>query len=514
MEKKHPPLLLERAALWLLCKARENAVPLLSSAIFGALAYMFAFTNKLVNHDEVQSLFMKGATVDSGRWGLGALDSIFPNYSMPWIYGVITIVLMAVSVCIILHIFHIRSKLLQALLAGSILVFPSLIGTFGYMFTSSSYAVSFLLAVLAVWLICKPNKFWAIPALACMVLSLSIYQSYIAIAASLLVLVLIQQLLREDKPLPVLLRGIYFVAFLIISLALYYIGTQVVLFITGTEFNSYADSSISFSLSSIPSGIALAYSSFGKFFTEGYRGLILTDFSRVCHYLCLAAALVLLILWAIRQEKKSPARYLLLLALIAVLPLAINCMYLITTPESIHTLVLYGFIAVYILAAILADEFLPQNDVSLPRRISLNLITLTLALIVLSNTYVANEAYLHMYLRYENTYSFYTALAAQIRQTPGFDETTKIAIIGDWQKPDYYEEQFGFLSQLTGVHGIAPDSYSKNRFLEYYIGLDLTFATEEELSAIQSTPEFTAMPAYPYYGSLQLVNNILVIKLS
>ena len=65
-------LLLERAARFFGGKAKENALPLLSSAAFGGLAYFYAFTNKLVNHDEVQSLFMKGATVDSGRWGLGA----------------------------------------------------------------------------------------------------------------------------------------------------------------------------------------------------------------------------------------------------------------------------------------------------------------------------------------------------------------------------------------------------------------------------------------------------------
>mgnify|MGYP003295413253 CR=1 FL=1 len=34
-----------------------------------------------------------------GRWGLDILEYIFPNYSMPWIYGIITITLMAVSIC-------------------------------------------------------------------------------------------------------------------------------------------------------------------------------------------------------------------------------------------------------------------------------------------------------------------------------------------------------------------------------------------------------------------------------
>lgn len=511
-------LLLERTARFLGCKAKDNAVPLISSAVFGALAYFYAFTNKLVNHDEVQSLFMKGATVDSGRWGLGALDSIFPNYSMPWIYGIITIVLMAVSVCMILNTFQIRNRLLQVLVSGSVLVFPSLIGTFGYMFTSSSYAVSFLLAVLAVWFIQKEHWLWGLPAGICMVLSLSIYQSYIAVAASLLVLVLIRQLLKEDKPLAVLLRGIWFVAFLIASLAVYYIGTQVVLKVTGVEMNTYASGSITLSLGTLPDSIGLAYESFWKFFTVSHRGLILGGVSQVMHYLVLGAVVVLLILWLVREKGKSLPRVLLLLVLVAVLPLAINCMYLITSDESIHTLVLYGFVAVYVLAAILAEEFLPRTfpgkAAEWVRQAALNGLTLALSLILVSNIYLANEAYLHMQLRYENTYAFYTALVTDIKNTPEFTEDCKVAVIGNWEKPEFYEEEFGFLHHLTGVHGIAPDSYSKNRFLEYYIGVELNFPTEEEMSKIQNSPEFEAMACYPYYGSIGMMGDTLVVKLS
>ena len=62
-------------------------------------------------------------------------------------------------------------------------------------------AVSVILAVvgavLAVWFIQKKHWLWGLPAGVCMILSLSIYQSYIAVAASLLVLVLIQQLLKQ-----------------------------------------------------------------------------------------------------------------------------------------------------------------------------------------------------------------------------------------------------------------------------------------------------------------------------
>ena len=120
MERKQQ-LLLEQGAGRFWNWLRPYRWAFFGALICGLLAHMFAFTNKLVNHDEVQCLFSKGATVDSGRWGLGALDSILPNFSMPWIYGIMTIVLIALAVCLMADLFSIRSKLLQVLLGGCVL---------------------------------------------------------------------------------------------------------------------------------------------------------------------------------------------------------------------------------------------------------------------------------------------------------------------------------------------------------------------------------------------------------
>lgn len=504
-------LILEKISASAIAFLRRYRIPFCASFFFGFLAYGFAFTNKLVNHDEVSSLFTKGATVTSGRWGLGALDSIFPNYSMPWIYGLITVCLIALAVCLMLHMFHIRNRMLQVLLSGCIMAFPSLIGLFGYMFTSSSFALAFFLAVASTALLQIRSKWRLVPALGCLVLSLSIYQSYISVAASLLVLVLLQQLLAEESPAAVLQRGIGYVGFLILGLGLYYLGTQIVLMLTGTQLNDYASERVSISVSSILQGVVLAYANFLKYFTEGFQGLIPTDFSQSLHWILLAASGILLVI-NLLSTKKEPLLVLLVLALILVVPLAINCMYMITTPDSIHTLVLYGFVAVYLLAVILAD-----NLVSDPQRLSafiLNLLTLAMAGIIVVNIYLANQAYLHLHLRYENASAFYTSLIADIKMMPEFTEGTKLAIIGEYQQPEFYPQHFEQIHAITGVYGFVPDNYSKNFFLEYYTGFPMEFASSKEVKTISATEEFQAMAVYPYYGSLKKIGDILVVKLS
>lgn len=507
------PLILETAAEGLENWFRQYRATFLSSLLFGFLAYGFAFTNKLINHDEAHSLFTKGGTVTSGRWGLGALDAIFPNYSMPWVYGIITVMLVAAAICMLVSLFGIRNKLLQGLLGGTVMVFPSLIGLFGYMFTSSSFGLAFFLAVLSVKLLQHQNRRIILPAGTALVLSLSIYQSYISVAASLLILVLIRRLMTGSDTAQVLKQGIFYVAFLVAALIAYWISTQAVLKIIGTEMGAYASGNFTFTPSAILGSAVLAYQDFFRFFSEGFCGLIPTAFSRLLHTAVLAASILLLVLLCIKKKLSLPQR-LLLTVLVVLLPLAINCMYMITAEDSIHTLVLYSFAMFYVFVVMLADLALeadPRRGVSLT---AMNGITMMLALVIIINTYVANQAYLHLHLRYENAYAFYCSLAADIKLQPEFTEDTKLAVLGTYQQPQFYPEQFEQIHAITGVYGFVPDNYSNESFLTYYVGFPVPFASQEEIDAIRETPEYAEMPVYPYYGSMRFFGDVLVVKLS
>lgn len=509
------PLLFQRIQNWLTFQAVKNRVPLICAFLFGFLAHGFAFTNKLVNHDEVQCLFSKGGTVILGRWGLGFLDTIFPNVSMPWIYGIITIALLAVAVCLLVSVLEIRSKLLQGLTAGFVLSFPSLTGTFGYMFTASSYSAAFVLAVLSVWCLRKKGLGFLAGAVICMVASLSIYQSYVSLTAALLVLLLIRDLLTGEDAGIVLRRGLGYVAFLVASLGLYWVATQLVLRLKHISMGSYASDSITFDLRTLPEKVFLAYRCFFMNFLEMGLALIPASISRRLHPLLGVCSAILLLLSA-KKCKKLPN--LLLLALLLVLfPLAINCMYLFTAEDSIHTLVLYSFVCLYLLIFTVADlvwDTVLLNWKERVRRFALNGTVLLSSVILLFNIYVANEAYLNLYLRYENAYGFYSGLAANLSQSPEFTEDTRLAIIGYWHSPDFYFNNLEVTYSLTGVTGFMPNEYSQRAFIEYYLGLSIPFASEAETQAITASPEFAEMPCYPYYGSMRKFGDIMVVKLS
>lgn len=513
--KQSSPLLVQRLSGFLLARAAQYRVPLICAFLFGFLAHGFAFTNKLVNHDEVQCLFSKGATVVSGRWGLGILDTIFPNVSMPWIYGIITISLLAIAVCLLISVLEIHSKLLQGLTAGFVLSFPSLTGTFGYMFTASSYGVAFLLAVLSVWCLRKKGPGFLAGAVICMIASLSIYQSYVSLTAALLVLLLIRDLLTGEDAGVVLRRGIAYVAFLVVSLGLYWGATQLILRLMHISMGDYATESITFDLRTLPEKVLLAYRCFIMNFIEMGLALIPASISRRLHPLLAVCSAILLLLSA-KKCKKLP-NVLLLAALLVLFPLAINCMYLFTAEDSIHTLVLYSFVCVYLLIFTVADlswDTVLVNWKEQLRRFALNGAVLLASVILLFNTYVANEAYLNLYLRYENAYGFYSGLAANLTQSTEFTEDTRLAITGNWHSPDFYFNNLEATYSLTGVTGFMPNDYSQSAFLEYYLGISIPFASEAEVQEIIASPEYAEMPCYPYYGSMQKFGDIMVVKLS
>ena len=76
-QNQNHPLLMEVIPQWLCKLFRAWRFPFLASLLWGVLAYTFAFTNKLINHDETSQLFAKGATVTSGRWASKILRGSF-----------------------------------------------------------------------------------------------------------------------------------------------------------------------------------------------------------------------------------------------------------------------------------------------------------------------------------------------------------------------------------------------------------------------------------------------------
>jgi hypothetical protein len=528
-EKQNRTPVLQRCAAKIGPRLIRYKVPFWTGMLAGLFAYTFAFTNKLLNSDEASYLFGKGATWDSGRWGLDILSVVLPNVSLPWFNGILTLLLAIASGCLLLTIFDIQNKWLQGLLTALIVTFPSLTCTFIYMFTSAAYGVALLLAIAAVYFVKAGAKVdfrahWGryLLGLIFLVLSLSIYQAYISFAASCLLLIVLQKLLTEKKNLAALIReAVFYVLFLAAALGIYYGITRLILLALHQTFNAYATQYLKDTggIAAVCIRILKAYHSLWKMLVSRRYGLVPTKLSAAAHFVCVAIVTVKAVVWSRGKGKAQVAALWLLLGLF---PLGVNFIYLFVHPGAVHTLVVYPVCIAYVLVAVMIEAVPPvhaakaaqtEKGKAIKWRVTAgDLAAAAMAVILLVNIWLANKVYLKLYLNYENAYAFYTSVVTEVKMTPGFDSGSKIALVGNASQALYPYWEFDDLQDLIGAQ-FSVNANNRESFIRYYIGFNVPFADSGEVEALRQTQEFAQMSVYPYYGSVQKIGEYIVVRL-
>lgn len=483
----------------------EYRLTFLCGLLFGLAAYMYAITNKFVNPDELEYLFSKGATLDSGRWFLALTSAVFPDISMPWINGVISVTLLSTACCVIIHTFEIKSRLLQVLLAAVIVTFPAETLTMTYMFTVAPYALTFLFFSLSVYELTRGGKARCGVSVLLFCLGCAVYQAYLSLAASLFVVYIIIKLLkREWTAKDGICFGIKAVAVMLAGVMLYFSLNKLILFVTGTEYNEYASNSMNVELTprKLLDFVKSAYLSFYYFFRYKYLQYISTKVAQISNALLLVVVFVAMIKSVIKD--RDLPRVILTVVLIVILPFAINC---IVVFPFVHSLMLYGFISIYVLSAAVLDN----EDWSVGRLYLRDLGAICLAVIVMCNLVYSNKIYLKQKLVYEESYGFYTALTSRIKSLPGYSDDDKIALLGDGVEQVYKISEIE-TTNLISVGDELLSVYSRDKLLRYYMGVGCEIIDETELTQDQLVIAAN-MPRYPADGGIVRDEGVIIVKL-
>lgn len=475
---------------------KRDRLPFFSAFGFGLLAYGFCITNKIPVGDDLVALFDKGATTVSGRYGLELLRLVMPDASMPWIYGLMSIFLLSLAVCVIVRLFGIQSKLLQVLLAGVFVCFPAEAGTMLYMFTAAPYALALLLTVTGVWLFTEEKRGRWIAAPVLLAFSCSIYQGYFSVAASFCVARMIVLLCRTDKTAREVFReGVQMLAMLLASLALYGLTLLFTVKVLGYPLLHEVINE----RQSLPLRVAVACSAWVKTLLRGYFGYVPNRVSLVMHLALILTAGAAAVTQLRVKRKNLP------LALLCVFlyPLSCYCLFLLADNSYIHSLSLYSFASLYVLCAALLDGWEARMAPALQR-----LAALALAVILCVNVYYANALYLRYTLRFEELKSFYTVLLSRVMETPGYAEGDRLAIVGDAPELSYDIDQH-FTDTPLSLPSLELGSTDYAQLIvSRYLGCDIPFASPEETAGLA----LGDMPVYPYDGSVQKRGDLIVVR--
>lgn len=501
--------LTERWQARLAALAAEYKLPLITGLVFGLAANLYAFTNKFVNADELEYLFGKGATLSSGRWALALTSLILPDVSMPWIYGVISVAILAASACVIIRTFEIKGRILQCVLAGLIVSFPVQTLTFTYMFTSAPYALAVLLVTLAVYVSLHGGGRVRLAGIVLLTLALGIYQAYLSLASGLFVAYLIRKAMEREWSWRRMLRcGIWCLAVLAGGLALYFAVNKLVMTLTATQYNAYAAASIT---AEGLGGLLNAYGLFFKGILYRYLLFVPTRFSRLLHLLLIGIT-ALVCLHAFIREMDMGKRIIVLLLLI-IYPLSVNCLAAVTPGQ--HTVEYFSFYALYVIFASLADcAELPKCGSA-----ARDAAAVLLALLVCVNTVFSNMVFLKQRLVYEESYGLGQQLVSRIKALPDYTGGECVVIAGRASGAIYTVPEISMWN-IPAVRDEVISIYSRDRLLRDYLGLDeyvedvnvrnVDFGFDADEAFMEL---YVSMPAFPAEGSVIKRGGDIIVKL-
>lgn len=494
----------------------EFKIAFASVIIFGLIAHIYMFTNKLPNFDDIAYLDKFGTTFRYGRWFLWLIGATAYHlefvFSLPWLNGLLTLLLLAVSAGIIADLLRMESKAANILLGAALIVFPSWTTTFFYMFTAPYYGLAVLLAVLSVYVTIRYKKRILTSAIL-MACSLGIYQAYLPFTATLYVVLLFAMLYEKYSYVDILKKSFYYLFNLVAGVVCYFILMKLSLVITGQKLTEYKG------ISSMGKINLSRISELVKIIVDNFFCVFLNNNLEISYnliikgmYLLLFILCSILIVGAVIKNIKSK-EYLKgveVIVLTVVFVTAVNSIY-IMCEEGIYSIMYYSYAFLMIFPLVLIDRTLKRQE----NRITVCMeyvMTLILCVGVLTYCHFANAQYLSLHLSYEQSYSFCNTLITQIKSMDGYKDDMPVVLVGKTFEDDslYHNDVMQTFS-ISGKDNVLIDAYSRHEFFWFYCGFDAQFLSVNELSK-EAQREAAEMPNYPNEGSIKVIDGAIVVK--
>ena len=515
-------------------RVRETA-PSVRAAFLGALlvglaAQGMALFNKFSWHDDIFSLFMTGDTITSGRWMLHVLSALEillfgdGHFSLPLLNGLFSLLCVGAAAGLLTDLLQIRNRPLCALLGGLMAAFPMITSLFSFMFAAPYYMLAMLMMVLCGWLTLgdhsRKAKAAGVLLGGC---SVGIYQAFLPLLLSMILLRDIRLLLEEDAGTPatflrrVLLQGLCLLG----VMAVYLAGSRICLTLYGLELSPYMGINQSASLP--PAAyLARAAAAWREFFlpTRNVPWDMYPYHIRYLYLAMLGLDAAMAVRLGVRSLSAGRWKAVPLSLMLLLFPAACNFIFVLS--GEVHGLMVYGQTAQAVLFVFLADRTarsLPENR--LPGRMpgAGRIVSLTAAFLmglgcVLYVRY-DNECYLKTAFQQQQAISWNTEMIARIKSAEGFRQDMPVVMLNRDEASDgtlYAIEELDSLF-LTGYEADIREyinNWAWDSFLQRWCGFGSEIIYETEPYA--GWPEVQAMPSYPADGSIQVLHGLVVVK--
>jgi len=307
----------------------------------------------------------------------------------------------------------------------------------------------------------------------------------------------------------------------ILGLIFYLISVRVSLLITGGQLSAYGgtDSIGQFPLRELPSLLIRAYATFIQgFLVTGLRENWLYV-SRGLFYLYALVFILMVYMLARLVISKNPRKiytYIILAGCLLILPVGLNITEIMAPMALTHILVTNGFVLGIVLVFVILEAYWSRASFYLKCAV------IILTMLVGANYWRQSSSfYFVQHIQYERTFAFYNRMLARIEGTEGYEPGMPVAIIGT--APFWYMGVSDVLAaesrQIVGFSEYRPavglgQPHKVMNFFSNYLGVHVVRANSAQVEQVMTSQEFFSMPLYPRYGSVQVIDDVLVVKLN
>lgn len=486
-----------------------------TAIIVGLAVHLYKLANWIPNWDSLVFRYDPQNMVAMGRWFLPVVCSPSSFYDLPWLNGLLAIIIHALGAVCICKMFRVKKNTTAALIGALVITFPTVTSVLLYNYVADGYALAFLLSCMAAMFLVSDEPKYVLSVI-CIALSAGIYQAYITVIVMLLLCYLILETLREEsKVRELIVKSVKILLAGAAGMALYYALMTVILKITGSAILEYQGLDDAMSLSGIDLFGALykIKNTFTDYFFDFSAGV--SVFS-VLNCVILGLTLALYVTDIIR--KKTPVGKILLTVFYAVfLPIGASLLALINSSVDYHNLMKMGFIVFY-LFFVLQYEGLDFKRERLNTIKAWTILTLVLAL-VFNYGVIANVSYHKLHIAYEKSYGVLIRIADRIEQTDGAQDCDRILVLGALEGSEPYSVKLPpDMTGTTDGYILRADDevVGQSVFcsaINDYCGKDYKFLAGEEKSALLEKIDLEQMGIWPQNDSILIFDNVIVIRL-
>ena len=485
-----------------------------SAMLVGLIAHLYKLTNWLPNWDSLVFRYDPQNMIGLGRWFLPVVCAPSSFYDLPWLAGLLALLLHGLGAVCICRMFRVQKGITAALIGALVISFPTVASVLMYNYVADGYAVAFLLSCMAAMFIVAEKPRYA-AAVICIALSAGIYQAYITVTIMLLLCYLILEALYADvtvwqllqKSLKALAAGFF-------GMVLYYLVVVVILKITDTALLDYQGASNAMSLEgmNILGSLYTVKHSFTDYFFDFSSGIHVFG---ICNCLSFAATVILYLAEVIRQ-RTSLWKLLLLFVYAFMLPIGASVLAFINSGVDYHNLMKMGFVVFY-LFLILQYEKSAFKKPKLQAVKSWAILGMTCVL-VFYYAIVANISYHKLNMAYEKSYGVLIRMVDRIEQTEGSEACDRILVLGMLENSEAYSATLppdmtgttdGFI--LRADDEIVGQSVLCSA-LNDYCGTSYAFVSGEEKQSLLKKIAVDQMGVWPAADSILIVDDTIVIR--